>query len=298
MTLHDVRAGVQRVAVNEKYRAQALRNLTVWWNDSRYAPFRPQLRSLAERQRWELLLDSFYRVMPFGTGGRRGPVGIGPNRMNQETVVTSVQGHVNYLRRRFAQTSLRVVVAFDVRVFRDLRGLYDPAVPNPLLGISSQDFARMACAVYAANDVEVYTVPGDGDYFLSTPELSFAIRYLHAHGGLNISASHNHPDDNGAKFYIPSGGQPVAPEDEELAAEVQAVRDVPAGDFNAAVTRGRIRWWNPTLHSHYIDENLSKSIDPTARQALIVYTPLHGTGRHTVGDILPAAGFDTRFVGA
>jgi phosphoglucomutase len=296
MDLEAVIAGLHTVAVSAPYREQAVRNLTGWWTGSRYAAFRPQLESLAQREKWALLLDSFYRVIPFGTGGRRGPVGIGPNRMNQETVVTSVQGHVNWLRRRFEAKTLRVVVAFDVRVFRDLRRLYDPAVSNPLLGVGSRDFARMAAAVYAANGVEVYTVPGDDDYFLSTPELSFAIRHLQAHGGLNISASHNHPDDNGAKFYMPSGGQPVPPDDEEMAREVDAVRDVPQGDFDDAVAAGHVRWWDAALHARYVEENLSKSLDRGARGALIVYTPLHGTGRHTVGDILPRAGFDMRFV--
>jgi len=296
MDLSEVISGLREVAVSGEYREQAVRHLTRWWSGARYRAFHPQLESLAARKKWELLVDSFYRVVPFGTGGRRGPVGIGPNRLNQETIVTSVQGHVHYLRRRFAAERLRVVVAFDVRVFRDLRGLYDPAVPNPLLGMRSRDFARMAAAVYAANDVEVYTVTGDGEFFLSTPELSFAIRHLHAHGGLNISASHNHPDDNGAKFYMPSGGQPVPPDDEHLANEVEQVDDVPAANFDDAVARGRIRWWDAALHDRYIEENLSKSIDRDARRALIVYTPLHGTGRHTVGDLLPRAGFDMRFV--
>jgi phosphoglucomutase/phosphomannomutase len=296
LDLDELKAGLASLPVSDAYRDAALRSLAAWSREPRYASFRPQLESLARRQRWELLLDSFYRMIPFGTGGRRGPVGIGPNRMNQHTVVTSVQGHVRYLRRRFPKQSLRVVVAFDVRVFRDLRGLYDPAVPNPLLGVSSRDFARMATAVYAANGVEVYTVPGDGDFYLSTPELSFAIRYLHAHGGLNVSASHNHPDDNGAKLYMASGGQPVPPDDEELAKEVEAVTDVPESDFESAVAAGRVRWWDGALHERYLAENLSKSLDPSARGALIVYTPLHGTGRHTVGDVLPRAGFDMRVV--
>ena len=296
LSLDDAAAGLRGVAVNDALREDAVRNLATWWEGPRYAPFRPQIESLAARRQWSLLVDSFYRMMPFGTGGRRGPVGIGPNRMNHETLITSVQGHVHYLRKHFPGQPLRVVVAFDVRVFRDLRRLYDPSVPNPLLGVSSRDFARMACAVYAANGVEVYSVRGDDDFYLSTPELSFAIRDLHAQGGLNVSASHNHPDDNGAKFYMASGGQPVPPDDEELAREVEAVTEVPRADFDAAIASGRVHWWDAALHAHYIAENLSKSLDPFARRALIVYTPLHGTGRHTVGDILPRAGFDMRFV--
>jgi phosphoglucomutase/phosphomannomutase len=296
MELGDFEKGFRTVSVPEQYREDALRQLSGWWSAPRYAAFRPQIESLAKREKWDLLLDSFYRVVPFGTGGRRGPVGVGPNRINQDTVITSVQGHVNWLRRRFPNRALRVVIAFDVRVFRDLRGLYDASVPNPLLGMRSRDFARLAAGVYAANGVEVYTVSGNGDYFLSTPELSFAIRDLKAQGGLNISASHNHPDDNGAKFYLPSGGQAVPPYDEEMATEVDAVREVPLEDFEQAVRSGRVKWWDGPCHERYIHENLSRSIDPHARRALVVYTPLHGTGLHTVGDILPRAGFELRLV--
>jgi phosphoglucomutase len=150
MELNDLDNGLRTVQVPESYRRDAMRHLSVWWSGARYAAFRPQIEILAQRRKWELLLDSFYRIVPFGTGGRRGAVGIGPNRINQDTIVTSVQGHVNYLRRRFPAQPLRVAVAFDVRVFRDLRQLYDPAVSNPLLGMRSRDFARLAAAVYAA----------------------------------------------------------------------------------------------------------------------------------------------------
>jgi phosphoglucomutase len=295
VTLAEATSGVRRVARNAAYCEAAIRHLTTWWDGARYAAFRPQLESLARRQQWALLFDCFYRVMPFGTGGRRGPVGIGPNRLNHETLLTSVQGHVHYLQRRYPGTALRVVVAYDVRVFRDLRGLYDASVPNPLSGVSSRDFARLAAAVYAANGLEVYTVHGD-DFFLATPELSFAIRHLRAHGGLNISASHNHPDDNGAKFYLASGGQPIPPDDERLAHAVETVTAVPSASFDAALRSGRVKWWDAALHAQYLDANLSCSLDRGARRARIAYTPLHGTGRYTVGELLPRAGFDVRFV--
>jgi phosphoglucomutase len=296
MKLHDFEDGFRTVDVPEQFRRDALRQLALWRSEPRYAAFRPQIESLAEHGKWDLLLDSFYRVLPFGTGGRRGPVGVGPNRINQDTVVTSVQGHVNWLRRRLPEQVLRVVIAFDVRVFRDLRGLYDASVPNPLLGMRSRDFARLAAGVYTANGVEVHTVSGDEDYFMSTPELSFAIRDLRAHGGLNISASHNHPDDNGAKCYMPSGGQAVPPYDEEMAKEVELVTEVPSEGFDQALHSGRVKWWDAACHERYIQENLSRSVDPHARRALVVYTPLHGTGLHTVGDVLPRAGFELHLV--
>ncbi|MFN8627505.1 MAG: phospho-sugar mutase [Candidatus Binatia bacterium] len=296
MTLNDLERGLGTVPVSEPYRRAAMRHLRDWWTGARHVAFRPQIESLAARERWELLLDSFYRVLPFGTGGRRGAVGVGPNRINHDTILTSAQGHVSWLRRRFPGERLRVVIAFDVRVFRDLRRVYDPAVPNPLLDMHSRDFARLATGVYTANGVDVYTVSGDDGYLLSTPELSFAIRALRAHGGLNISASHNHPDDNGAKLYMPSGGQPVPPYDEEIARDVAAVDEVHAEDFDQALAAGRVQWWDRACHERYLDENLSRSIDPTARHAVVVFSPLHGTGLHTVGDLLLRAGFDLRLV--
>jgi len=298
MTLDDLERGLGTVSVPEHYRQAAVQHLGDWWTGACYAAFRPQIESLAARAQWELLLDSFYRKLPFGTGGRRGAVGVGPNRINHDTIVTSAQGHVQWMRRRFPHQQLRVVIAFDVRVFRDLRRVYDPAVPNPLLNMCSRDFARLATGVYTANGVDVYTVSGEDGFLLSTPELSFAIRDLHAHGGLNISASHNHPDDNGAKLYMPSGGQPVPPDDEEMAREVEGVSEVVAEDFEQALASGKLHWWDSTCHQRYLDENLSRSLDPASRRALVVFTPLHGTGLHTVGDLLPRAGFDLRLVEA
>jgi phosphoglucomutase len=290
-----VEKGFAGLAVPDAVRAAALENLRAWWEQGEFASYRPQLQRLIERERWDFLLDSFYRVIPFGTGGRRGPVGVGLNRINPYTVTTSVQGHVDYLRRHNGDGPLRVVVAFDCRIFNDLRGNYDPALPNPLLGMRSRDFARLAAGVYAANGVAVCTV-GDDDLLLSTPELSFAIRRLGAAGGLNISASHNHPDDNGAKFYTDYGGQPVAPHDEEMANAVAAVQRVKSMPFDDAARAGLVSWWDAADHDAYIDASLQRSIDGQARNAFIMYSPLNGTGRRTLHDVLTRAGFRVELV--
>lgn len=286
-----IAAGFAALSVEPAVRAAALESLTSWLNDEALAPYWPQLKHLLEAGRWELLLDSFYRTIPFGTGGRRGPVGIGTNRINPHTITTSVQGHVHYLRTAHGEGPLRVVVAFDCRVFKDLRGQYDSRRPNPLLGMRSLDFARLAAGVYAANGVAVVTVPGD-DFLMATPELSFAIRDLGAAGGLNVSASHNHPDDNGAKFYTEYGGQPIAPYDQQMADAVATVDRVHAMPFEDAVRRGLVTWWDAPAHERYLQASLVCSLDATARDAAIVYSPLHGTGRHTVYDVLRRAGFD------
>lgn len=291
-----IETGFANLDVNPEVRQTALANLREWLEAPAFADYQPQLRALVEGERWSFLLDSFYRTIPFGTGGRRGAVGIGTNRINAHTITTSIQGHVQYLREKQKQGGAAptlVVIAFDSRIFKDLRGLYDPDLPNPLLGMRSRDFARLAAGVYAANGLQVVSVPGD-DFLISTPELSFAIRHLGASGGLNVSASHNHPDDNGAKFYTDYGGQPIAPHDEEMAEAVGAVKKVESMAFDEAVKQRLVRWWDG--HDAYIQASLDRSLDPRARGARIVYSPLHGTGRYTVYDVLTRAGFDVALV--
>ncbi|MEO1087771.1 MAG: phospho-sugar mutase, partial [Acidobacteriota bacterium] len=195
-------------------RAAALSALEAWLDDNRFdgllpdPDYRPLLERLIADKRWDFLLDSFYQTIPFGTGGRRGPVGVGPNRINPFTIGSSVQGHVEYLRQHMPEgEELKVVVAYDVRKFEDLRGAYPEKALNPLHGLTSKDLAQIAASVYCAAGVKVYMLPDEPADFISTPELSFLIRRYKAHGGLNTSASHNHPDDNGGKFYNGEGGQ-------------------------------------------------------------------------------------------
>ena len=143
--------------------------------------YRPQIEWLIEQQQWAGLLDRFYQILPFGTGGRRGPVGIGPNRMNLWTLGASVQGHCEYLKERFPGVQpLHVVLAYDVRQFEDKSKQYNPALPNPVLHLSSRDFAQHAAGVYAANGIHAFILPDGSHRYLATPELSFTIRHLKA----------------------------------------------------------------------------------------------------------------------
>jgi len=183
-----------------------------WLTEPRYASYQPQLRALLERHP-ERLGDAFDGDLPFGTGGRRGLVGIGPNRINRATVASSVAAHVVWLRRRLPSKDLSVCIGYDVRRFADRGGVYLADVPNPVLGLTSRDLAIHAARAYAEAGVAVW-LPSEGH--LSTPELSYAVRQLGADGGLVISASHNPPDDNGLKVYGADGGQLVPPADEAL----------------------------------------------------------------------------------
>src|SRR6516165_7601371 len=194
--LSRVADGFRTVAADAALKEQALKHLRQWLTAPEFAPYRPQLEWLIAEQQWAGLLDRFYQILPFGTGGRRGAVGIGPNRMNLWTLGASVQGHCEYLKERFPGVEpLRIVVAYDVRRFEDVRKNYNPKLPNPVLHLTSRHLAEHAVGVYVANGIHAHTLPADSHRFLATPELSFIIRYLRAQGGLNISASHNPPDD-------------------------------------------------------------------------------------------------------
>jgi|GEM_PF-38690 len=289
--------------IKQEFLDQAVRNLRDWTTNDRFMVYRPLLRAMMTAERWDFLLDSFYQTIPFGTGGRRGPVGVGTNRINPYTIATSVLGHVLYLKDRFPDRAatpggLQVVVAFDVRVFNDSAGRYDPKAFNPLLQITSRDLARVAALVYAAEGVTVHIQPVDAADYISTPELSFFIRKLKAQGGLNVSASHNHPDDNGGKFYNAHGGQEIPPDDELMARMVQKVTDVRLLGFDDAVSEGLVRFIDPALGRAYVDLNLSLSVAPGSRGTRVAYTPLNGTGKNTVGRVLAEAGFHVDLVAA
>jgi phosphoglucomutase/phosphomannomutase len=292
--------GFAGVKVDQAVKQSALTYLKDWLEHPKFASllgeqkgdYQPLIEWMIEAEQFELLLDSFYQVIPFGTGGRRGPVGIGPNRINPYTIASSNQGHVQYLRQRFPTAELKVVVAYDVRCYADLRQLYPPDVPNPVKGLSSKNFAHYAAAVYCKAGVVVYMLPDELNDYISTPELSFLIRRYGAHGGLNVSASHNHPDDNGGKFYNDKGGQEVPPYDEQMVTIVETITDVDSMTYDEARKTGLIRTVTAEDRQAYINLNLSLRLGREPRGAKIVFSPLHGTGINTVGRCLTAMGFE------
>ncbi|HZV03570.1 MAG TPA: phospho-sugar mutase [Gemmataceae bacterium] len=286
--------GFRGIEADAALKEQALKFLRQWLTDPEFASYRPQLQWLIETKQWPGLLDRFYQILPFGTGGRRGAVGIGPNRMNAWTLRASVQGHCEYLKEKFPGVEpLRVVLAYDVRQFEDKRRQYNPALPNPVLHLSSRDLAREAACVYVANGIHAHILPSDSKHYLATPELSFAIRFLKAHGGLNISASHNPPDDNGGKFYDERGGQPVPPDDQIMADLVDQVTAIKVLPWIEAQRSGRLHWLDETPHRAYIDLCRKTSLVPPPKgdDLKIVFTPLHGVGALTAMKTLVEQGF-------
>ncbi len=245
-----------------------------------------------------LVFDAFRQVLPFGTGGRRGPMGYGPNRMNPATVAMTAQGHSDYLKDNFPGRPLSVVVANDVRVFADNAGVYRFLGPDhPLRGVSSRSLARLACGIYAANDIVAHLArPEDDHAVTSTPELSFFIVQLGSDGGVNVSASHNPPDDNGIKVYDAWGGQPVAPEDQQLVEAMEQAAEVRTVPFGEGLRSGMIRPLPEGLRTAYVDTyvRLYGGLHPPRADAPVVYTPLCGCGVNTVKEVLERLGFTLR----
>lgn len=286
--------GFRTVTAPDDYKQQALGYLRQWLTQEPFAGYRPQVEWLITTGQWAGLLDRFYQILPFGTGGRRGAVGVGPNRMNLWTVAASVQGHCEYLRQQFrSEQQLRVVLAYDVRQFEDKGKQYNPDLPNPVLHLSSRALAQHAAGVYAANGVHAWILPPESKHFLATPELSFTIRMFKAHGGLNVSASHNPPDDNGGKFYDERGGQPVPPEDQIMADLVDQVAEIKHLPWAEAVRSGRVHFLDDAPHRAYIETCRRQSLVPPPKtdDFKVVFTPLHGVGAMTAMEVLTEHGF-------
>ncbi len=286
--LESATAGFKTLSVGEKHQTQALKFLEEWLTDEQFAEYRPQIQHLIENKYWDYLLDSFYQVIPFGTGGRRGEVGIGPNRINGWTIKASAQGHSQYLLKQYGEEakSRGVVLAYDVRQFYSNQ-YFDDSIPNPVNDLTSRILAESAAEVYAANGLTVYFF----EDVRTTPELSFAIPHLNAVGGDVFSASHNPPEHNGKKVYDEFGGQLIPPFDEDLVTEVtEGVKEIKELDFEQGQTQGLIKLIGEEVDNEYIEAVTSISLS-SERNIAIAFTPLHGCGSTSVLKALRKLGY-------
>ena len=281
--------GFNTLEVSEKYIRSSLKWLEIWLTESAFSEYVPQIQYLIENGRWNFLLDSFYQVIPFGTGGRRGLVGIGPNRINTWTIQASAQGHSQYLIKAFGGAAKKrgVVLTYDVRKYTQ-KGIYDDSLPNPVMDLDGKRLAVAAAEVYAANQINVYLY----EAARSTPQLSFTIRYLNAVSGDMFSASHNLPTDNGKKVYDQHGGQLIPPDDQNLVDEVtQNVSELKRVDFDRAQAQGLIKFIGENVDAAYHKAVCQVSLC-AERDLKIVYSPLHGTGLTSVYPVFKKLGFD------
>ncbi|HIN33656.1 MAG TPA: hypothetical protein EYM83_06925 [Nitrospirales bacterium] len=274
---------------------QAVARLQIWLAGEIPYGYPEIIDKHLREQHIDLLFDAFWQVLPFGTGGRRGRVGYGPNRLNHATIAMTVQGHCQYLRNAYpGRRDMVVVIAHDVRVFHDIAGVYEfLGDSHPLIGVSSRTLAKLACEIYAGNGIHCFLPsPLDDTAVLTTPELSYLIDRFDAVGGINISASHNPPDDNGIKIYDQHGSQPVAPHDQQLMDSMEHATNVCSTPFDDALQQGMVLGIPDTLHQDYVKTyvTLHDNIHAPQQDVPVIYTPLCGCGLTTVGDVFTQVG--------
>jgi len=242
------------------------------WLTSNYdEETRNAVQGLIDNNEETELIDSFYKDLEFGTGGLRGIMGVGSNRMNKYTIGKATQGLSNYLKKQFPDQEIKVAVSYDSRN-------------------NSQAFGLLVAKVFAANGIKVYLF----DELRPTPMLSFAIRHFGCQSGVMLTASHNPKEYNGYKAYWNDGCQLTAPHDNNVIDEVNAITSVSAIQFEGNTQN--ILAVGAEIDQVYIDANKTLSIHPEAVSAQkdlkIVFSPIHGTGITIVPKMLEAWGFE------
>jgi phosphoglucomutase len=243
-------------------------NLQRWLSEPQYADYQKPIAALVQRQDWEQLDRLFWEVIPFGTGGRRGPMAeFGSATINTRTIAESADGLARYVTELGGQQS-KAVVAHDTRN-------------------RSVEFAQLTARVLAGNGFKVYLF----ESYRSTPELSFAVRHLGCDTGVMITASHNPPGDNGFKAYWSSGGQVLAPHDKAIIECVYESGEIPLVDFDEAVADGRIELIGQAIDEAYLKTVVAMSLSE-ARELPGLFSPLHGVGETVCYAVLQRAGFE------
>ena len=215
------------------------------------------------------LEESFYKNLEFGTGGMRGVMGVGTNRINKYTLGKNTQGLSDYLHKSFPNEQLKVAIAYDCRH-------------------NSNTLAKVVADVFSANGIKVYLFSD----MRPTPELSFAVRYLNCHAGIVLTASHNPPEYNGYKVYWQDGGQLVPPQDVEI---IKVIEDLKYSDIKFEANNNLIEYIDTEVDEAFAKstvENASFNTPTEAKANLkIVYTSLHGTSIKAIPNVLAKAGY-------
>ncbi len=245
--------------------------INLWLSGNYDADTKAKIQELLDDKKETELTDSFYKDLEFGTGGMRGEMGVGCNRMNKYTVGGATQGFANYLKMSIPEGNISVAIAHDSRN-------------------NSPYFARVAADIFSANGIKVFLFKE----LRPTPELSFAIRHLGCQGGLVVTASHNPREYNGYKAYWNDGSQVVAPHDKGIVAEVNKIQSI--DDIKFTGNPDLITMIGEEVDAEYLKTIEHNSINPDviARQQdlKIVYSSIHGTGITLVPKALQLLGFE------
>ena len=217
----------------------------------------------------EDIQESFYKDLEFGTGGMRGVMGVGTNRINKYTLGKNTQGLSDYLHKSFPNDTIKVAIAFDCRH-------------------NSKSLAKVVANVFSANNIEVFLF----EDLRATPELSFALKHLGCHCGIVLTASHNPPEYNGYKVYWQDGGQLVPPQDQAI---IQLINDLDYADIKFDANENLIKYIGKDVDDVFIDASVKNGSFNTSQEAKdnlnIVFTSLHGTSITAVPETLKRAGY-------
>lgn len=252
-----------------KLSADAAVNLKRWLTEPQYASYQIALVDLVNAGDFAQLDSLFWEVIPFGTGGRRGPMSeFGSATVNRRTIAESADGMAVHLANTRGEAGGSVAIAHDSRH-------------------RSREFAELSACIFAARGLKVHLF----EDCRSTPELSFAVRHLHCDIGVMISASHNPPADNGFKAYWSHGGQVLPPHDVGIIDCVYNAGEIPIADLDSALQDGLIRLIGEEVDRPFIDAVLAQSLS-SCRDITAIFTPLHGVGETSAYRTLQEAGFD------
>ncbi|MEJ4087579.1 phospho-sugar mutase [Galbibacter orientalis] len=244
-----------------------LNNAKTWLTNFFDADTRKEVQKLIDLNSEELN-ESFYKNLEFGTGGMRGTMGVGTNRINKYTLGKNTQGLSNYLKKSFPNEELKVVIAYDCRH-------------------NSDTLAKVVADVFSANGIKVYLF----SELRTTPELSFSVRHLGCQCGIVLTASHNPPEYNGYKVYWKDGGQIVPPEDHEIIKEIESL-SFEAINFNA--DENKIEYIDKEVDEAFINASVENgSFGAKGKDDFsIVFTSLHGTSITVLPEVLKRAGYN------
>ena len=242
-----------------------------WLSESYDAETRAEVKRMLDNEDPSELIEAFYKDLEFGTGGLRGIMGVGSNRMNIYTVGAATQALSNYLKKEFSKLpQIKVVIGHDCRN-------------------NSRKFAEISADIFSANGIKAYIF----EDLRPTPEMSYAIRKLGCQSGIILTASHNPKEYNGYKAYWDDGAQMIAPHDRNTIAEVNQIRN--AGEIKFKGNKSLIEVIGKEMDQRYINDLTTISLSPESiarhKDMKIVYTPIHGTGVEIVPAALKAFGF-------
>lgn len=255
---------------NKELLAQVTAKANTWLSEKYDVETRKEVQAMLDNTDKNALIEAFYKDLEFGTGGLRGIMGAGPNRINKYTIGAATQGLANYILKEFPDNQEKsIVIGYDCRH-------------------NSKEYSRLVAEIFSANGIKAYVF----EDLRPTPEISYAIRQLGCQSGVMITASHNPPKYNGYKVYWNDGAQVVPPHDKNIITEVKQVR---VDEIKFDANENLIQNIGKEIDQAFINELQTLLLSPESikkhANIPIVYTPLHGTGITIIPKVLEAAGF-------